>query len=101
MIATIVQFNVSGRRREDLLKVFDASIPTYQKVPGLIRKYYVLSEDGQTAGGIYLWRSRGDAEALYTDQWRQMIEGKYGSRPTVTFFEASLVLDNQHGEVSR
>jgi hypothetical protein len=32
-------------------------------------KILFLSEDGATAGGVYLWMSREDAERFYTDDW--------------------------------
>ena len=38
------------------------SAPKYQNLAGLIRKYYIRSEDGRRAGGIYLWELRQAAE---------------------------------------
>ena len=38
--------------------MFEASAPSYQNVDGLRRKHYLLSDDGRTAGGVYLWDSR-------------------------------------------
>ena len=66
MVTVIVQFKVGDAKVEALKEIFAASVPKYQQVPGLLRKYYLLSDDGDTAGGVYLWKSRADAEALYT-----------------------------------
>ena len=61
---------------------------------GLLRKHYVLSEDGATAGGVYFWKSRTEAEAMYTPSWRSFVKAKYGTDPTVTYFESPVVVDN-------
>ena len=67
MVTAFVQFKLpSAMSREQAKEVFMSTAPKYQAAPGLIRKYYLLSEDGGTAGGVYLWQSREDAESLYT-----------------------------------
>ncbi len=98
MVTVIVQFKVGDAKVEALKQVFADSVPRYQQVPGLLRKYYLLSDDGDTAGGVYLWESRADAEALYTDEWKQMIKEKYGSEPVLSYFQSPVILDNQYGE---
>ncbi len=98
MVTVIVQFKVGDAKVEALKEIFAASVPKYQQVPGLLRKYYLLSDDGDTAGGVYLWKSRADAEALYTPEWKQMIKEKYGAEPDLRYFESPVILDNQHGE---
>ncbi len=100
MITTIVQFKMSEpMSREKAQEVFSSTTPKYVDVAGLIRKYYLLSEDGCTAGGVYLWNARADAEALHTDTWRRFILEKYGVEPSVTFFKCPVVVDNQVGEI--
>ncbi|MDQ1919333.1 monooxygenase [Massilia pseudoviolaceinigra] len=74
--------------------IFLSTAPTYQDVPGLLRKHYVLSEDGATAGGVYLWNSRAEAQVLYTDAWRAFVREKYGTDPTVTYFDSPVMVDN-------
>lgn len=59
-----------------------------------MRKVYLLSEDGATAGGVYLWRSRADAERLYTDEWRLFIRDKYGCDPELRYFVSPVIVDN-------
>ena len=66
---------------------------------GLIRKYYLLSEDGQTAGGVYLWKSREAAEQLYTDDWKAFILQKYLTRPLITYFASPVIVDNLVGQI--
>ena len=80
--------------REEARSIFLGTAPKYRDVPGLFRKTYVLSQDGATVGGIYLWKSRPEAEAMYTDAWRAFVREKYGTDPTVTYFETPVVVDN-------
>ena len=80
--------------REEARSIFLSTAPTYKGVQGLFRKIYVISEDGATVGGVYLWNSRREAEAMYTESWRSFVRQKYGTEPTVTYFESPVVVDN-------
>ena len=80
--------------REDARNIFLSTAPKYRGVQGLVRKTYVLSEDGASLGGIYLWNSRPEAEAMFTDSWRSFVREKYRTDPTVTYFESLVVVDN-------
>lgn len=95
MITTIVQFNVSEPiELEEAKNIFSGTAPKYVKVQGLIRKYYLLSNDGKTAGGVYLWKSQQDAEKFYTQDWKEFILEKYGSDPIITYFNSPVIVDN-------
>ena len=101
MITTLTTFKLPNPiTREEARAIFQSTAPKYREVAGLVRKVYVLSEDGGTAGGIYLWTSRADAEAMYTDEWRAFVRGKYGTDPSVTYFESPVVVDNVAGEIT-
>jgi hypothetical protein len=80
--------------REQARSIFLSTAPTYQGVQGLLRKHYVLSEDGLSAGGVYLWNSRAEAQAMYTESWRAFVREKYGTDPSVTYFDSPVVVDN-------
>jgi hypothetical protein len=100
MITTLVQFKLpQPMTTAKAQSVFGETAPKYRKVKGLIRKYYLLSEDGTTAGGVYLWKSREAAEQLYTDDWIAFIEQKYSTRPTVTYFASPVIVDNLVGRI--
>ena len=100
MITAIVQFKLSRAISiEKAREIFSGTAPKYREVHGLIRKHYLLSSDGQTAGGVYLWKSRGDADRLYTDDWKRFILDKYGASPSVTYFETPVMVDNVVGEI--
>ena len=100
MITAIVQFKLPQPLSLDkAAEIFSGTAPKYREIKGLIRKYYVLSQDGATAGGVYLWKSQEDAERLYTEEWKQFILDKYDALPTVTYFESPVVVDNISGEI--
>lgn len=100
MITTLVQFNLPKTTTvEEARDLFLGTAPKYREVPGLIRKYYLLSQDGKTAGGVYLWDSRENAQNLYTKEWQQFIFDKYGALPSVTYFESPVIVDNTTGEI--
>lgn len=100
MITAIVQFKLPQPiNREKAREVFSGTAPKYREIPGLVRKYYLLSEDGGTAGGVYLWESRKDAERLYTAEWKDFIREKYGAEPTVAYFDSPVVVDNVAGSI--
>ena len=100
MITALVQFKLPQPvTREKARQLFAGTAPKYRETSGLIRKYYLLSEDGGTAGGVYLWKSKKDAEALYTPEWVDFIRERYGALPSVSYFESPVVVDNLTNEV--
>jgi len=102
MITAIVQFKLtSAVSRDRAQELFLGTASKYREVPGLVRKYYLLSDDGMTAGGAYLWKSREYAERMYTLEWRQHIARTYGADPQVQYFETPVVVDNSIGEIEK
>jgi hypothetical protein len=100
MITTLVQIRLSESLSLDKAQdIFASTAPKYIEIKGLIRKYYILSEDGETAGGVYLWESRKAAEMLHTDEWKKFIFQKYGSVPYVTYFNTPVIVDNLLGKI--
>ena len=100
MITTITTFRLPKPiTRDEARRIFLSTAPTYQGVPGLVRKCYILSEDGSTAGGVYLWNSRADADAMYTESWKAFVRGKYGTDPSIEYFESPVVVDNLTHEI--
>ena len=100
MIAAIVEFKLPepitvAQARDTFL----STAPKYQGMPGLIRKYYFLSEDGAKAGGIYLWDSREDASRIYTDDWKEFVRQKYGAEACITYLNCPVVVDNKTTEI--
>lgn len=100
MIAALVQIKLPNPiSRETARETFLSTAPKYREIEGLVRKYYILSQDGITAGGMYIWNSQMDAERLYTEEWREFILNKYGTLPSVTYFENPVIVDNVSGDI--
>ena len=82
MIVAVVRFPLDPPLSSvDAAAMFEASAPKYQNVPGLLRKHYLLGDEGRVGGGVYLWESRDAAEALYDEAWRTGLESRYGHPP--------------------
>jgi hypothetical protein len=95
MIVSIVTFGLPKRWTvEEAAKVFRSTAPKYLGKAGLVRKHYFLTEDGGRAGGIYLWKSKADAEACYTEEWKAMVTEKYGVAPYILYADVPVSVDN-------
>ncbi len=95
MIASIVTFKLPKRWTvEEAAAVFKSTAPRYLGKPGLLRKHYFVTEGGERAGGIYLWKSKADAEACYTAEWKAMVTAKYGAAPEILYANVPVSVDN-------
>jgi hypothetical protein len=100
MFTTVVQFHLPAAITQDeAARRFRSSAPKYRDLPGLIRKHYIVSEDGKVAGGVYHWRSRADAQRVYSGEWRERVEQLYGTKPVIQWFESPVSVDNVSGEI--
>jgi len=100
MITVIIKFELPeaitiNQARETFL----STAPKYKGMSGLIRKYYFVSDDGKTAGGVYLWKSREDAGRVYTEEWKTFVRGKYGTDPVIEYLACPVVVDNISNEI--
>lgn len=94
MIVAIVRFPLSpSLSADDVRASFEASAPSYQALPGLIRKHYLRAEDGSVGGGVYLWESRAAAEAVYDEAWLARLTERFGAAPSVEYFESPVTVD--------
>ena len=95
MIVSIVTFKLPKRWTvEEAAAVFESTAPKYLRKPGLVRKHYYVTEDGNRAGGIYLWESKADAEACYTAEWKATVTAKYGAPPEILYAAVPVTVDN-------
>jgi len=102
VITAIVQFGLPKPvSLEEAARMFESTAPRYQNLPGLVRKYYLRSEDGRTAGGVYLWESRAQAEQVYNTEWRERVSKLYGNAPQVTYFDTPVIVDNAAGAITK
>jgi hypothetical protein len=95
MTIVVTRFALPARlTSNDATEIFLSTAPLYRGLSGLLRKHYLLSEDGLTAGAVYVWESRTEPEKLYTSEWKQFVTEKYGSEPSVLFFDNLVTVDN-------
>ncbi|MFV0243606.1 MAG: monooxygenase [Qingshengfaniella sp.] len=98
MLIAIVQIPGLQRSEEEAIKSALTSLPLYDGLDGLKCKYFLNGEAG--GGGVYLWESREKADAWYNDDWARKIEERFGARPTLTYYENYVVIDNDAGTLS-
>ncbi len=92
-VATIVVVKTPpGVTRAMIEEGFAKAVPTYKKVPGLLRKYFTVNATG--FGGMYLWKNRAAAEAWYSPEWRARAKALYGVDPELTYFDTPEQIDN-------
>jgi heme-degrading monooxygenase HmoA len=97
MITVVVQFNLPKPvSAEEATKMFEQTAPKYKNLPGLVRKYYLRSEDGRKAGGVYLWESKAAAEKVYSGEWKERVRALYGE-PQIQWFDTPVIVDNSAG----
>src|SRR5712671_7898714 len=92
MITAIVNFRLPA-------ELFKGSASKYRGMTGLVRKYYLFDDQNRIGGGVYLWKSRADADAVYTPQWKAYIAERYGAPPDIRYFETSVVVDNESDKI--
>ncbi|TAY52064.1 hypothetical protein ELH75_34035 [Rhizobium leguminosarum] len=94
MIAALVLFPVpAGTTMEQIKVAYELSAPRFTGMPGLLSKHYLFDGAGQ-GGAFYVWSTRADAEALYTEEWRQSLTQRYGAPPTLSIYEVPVAIDN-------
>jgi hypothetical protein len=95
MIVAIVTFQLPRPwTLEEAAATFRSTAPKYLGKTGLVRKHYYLAETRDRAGGIYLWRSKADAQACYSPDWVAMVTGKYGAPPQIFYADVPVSVDN-------
>ena len=83
-----------GTSKASLKQAFEASVPVYRKIPGLLRKYFIVTDDGRF-GGIYLWKDQASAQQWFTDAWKERLLKTYGSPASIEWFDTAILLPSQ------
>jgi len=90
--ASIVAIKIPpGMTHDQLVEGFKKAVPVYQKVPGLLRKYFTISDDDRF-GGIYLWADRASADRFFDAAWHERVRKTYGTTTHIEFFDAPVIL---------
>ena len=98
MIIAVVQIPMPRRPKEAAIAAQTKSAPGFRALAdkGLLRKDYLNGDAG--GGGVYYWASREAAEAWYTPGWFEQATKTFGARPTVTYYETYVTVDNVAGK---
>jgi hypothetical protein len=101
MILELVEFNSpKGWTREQVAEDARHVIDKWRANPELLRKHFLLSLDGTSGGGVYIWPSLEAAQKAHGEDWRQSIIKRSGAAPTIRYFDLFLLIDNEQGKVT-
>jgi hypothetical protein len=101
VIVELVTFRATpGADWDAILAEARATIPRWRANKQLVRKHYLLGEDGTECAGLYIWPSREAAEAAHDVPWRAAVAQRTGSAPTIRYFNLQMLLDNEVGTVT-
>ena len=94
LVAVVVIAKIPpGTTRAKVEEGIAASVPTYQNIPGLIRKVFTVNEDSY--GGLYVWANRAAAEAWFTPEFVAKVKARTGVEPQITYFDSPVQIDNR------
>jgi heme-degrading monooxygenase HmoA len=92
-VATLVLIRTpSGVDGERLNKEFQAAVPTYRAIPGLLRKHFLIGDNGAVFGGLYLWKDEASAKAWLDDAWHERVRKTYGQSAAIDWFDTPILL---------
>ncbi len=101
MILELVEFNSpKGWTRAQVAEDARHVIPKWQANTELLRKHFLLSLDGKTGAGVYIWPSVAAAQKAHNEEWRQSVIKRTGAAPTLRYFDLFLLVDNEKGAVT-
>ena len=101
MIVELVTFRATpGADWDAILAEARETIPRWRANTQLVRKYYLLSEDGAECAGLYIWPTRAAAEAAHDAAWRAAVAQRTGAPPAIRYFALQMLLDNEAGTVT-
>lgn len=100
MIISVVEIDMpAGMERAEVDAAIEKTASRYRHVDGLLYKYYTAREPDVT-GGVFVWQTREQAEAAYSDpEWLKIIRDGYGTEPRITYYDVKLVVDNVLGKI--
>jgi heme-degrading monooxygenase HmoA len=74
-----------------------ATMPLYDKLPGLDFKAFSMARPDHQFGGIYLWRDLATAQAWFNADWFERVRKERGVDGEVRYLQAWLTIDNTAG----
>jgi len=100
MITSIIRYQLpAGVPTEVIKQGFLEVAPKFKRPSSLLRKYFLISEDRKTGGGVYLWKSMEQARTFSEGLLRPMIRDKFKVEPSIEYFDAPVIVDNVTSEI--
>jgi hypothetical protein len=84
----------AGTSKAQLTQTIHATAHNYEGIPGLIRKYYGITPDGDALVGLYLWENRTAADAFYTADWMATVTARWAAAPQRQDWETPMVVES-------
>lgn len=93
MIVQVTRFQ-SALDFERVLEVARERAPEFEKLPGLVQKYYTQAADGSRIAGIYVWDSAESLEQYRSSELAASIPDAYQvlGAPEVEVYEVAFCL---------
>lgn len=101
MITTIVKYkSLRQFSREEIGKMMEyGARARFLGLPHLHSKQFCFNADSGEGLSVYLWDSRENADAFFSESFMQDFEKSMGSRPTLEHHETIVLVDNRKGDV--
>jgi len=92
-VATLVLIRTpAGVSRERIFAEFAQAAPNYRAIPGLLRKHFLIGDNGASFGGLYLWKDEASAQAWFTAAWHERVRKTYGQAAAIDWFDTPMLL---------
>jgi heme-degrading monooxygenase HmoA len=95
MIGVFVHFRYeNGFDAQKVRGIAEGARAMFEGMPGLRSKAFTLNAAAREAMTFYVWNSEAAARALFSEEMIGKIAAVYGVRPTITFVELPVLVDN-------
>ena len=77
---------------QQVLGLYEDSVPRFASREDLAGKAYLLGRDGRSGGAVYFWRSEQAPGAVFDEGWRARVRERYGVEPEVNIYDSPIRL---------
>jgi heme-degrading monooxygenase HmoA len=92
-VATLVLIGTpAGVSREQIVAGFHQAAPAHRAIAGLLRKHFIIGDNGASFGGLYLWKDEASAKAWFNAAWHENVRQRYGQAATIDWFDTPILL---------
>jgi heme-degrading monooxygenase HmoA len=92
-VATLVLIRTpAGVTRERLGAELQGAVAAHRAIPGLLRKHFLIGDNGASFGGLYLWQDEASARAWLNDAWHERVKKTYGQAAAIDWFDTPILL---------